>query len=202
MNITKLPINEPVLLLKEVFKSEEKFLIEKELDFLCKDYKLLGPEHTGTATDEENKPKKFNKGLFLDEVFPFRAVSDILAINRKYFSKEFCDSIEMFDNIFKYLRKSNRDHTLLSYYEENSWYKSHEDRAVLSIITYYWKEDKKFVGGDLKFTSHNYTVDISPWDVIIFPSFILHEVSPVTLLPGIEKNKLNGRVSLTTFVAI
>ncbi len=201
MIIQKLPISEPVLLIKNLFSEEEKKLIIDELNFLCKDYKLLGPEHTGTATDEDGKPKKANRGLFLDQVYGIRNVSDILGITRRYYSEEFLSSVEGFDPIFKYLRRSNSDSTLLSYYENKSYYESHEDHAIISIITYYWKEEKKFTGGDLTFPHHNYTVKLLPWDVIVFPSFIEHRVESINLLPDIQENELNGRVSITNFAS-
>jgi Rps23 Pro-64 3,4-dihydroxylase Tpa1-like proline 4-hydroxylase len=101
---------------------------------------------------------------------------------------------------FKLLKRSNSDSTLLSYYEDSDHYLSHEDNSEITIITYYWKTPKQFRGGTLTFTDHNYVVELEPWDVIIFPSFMNHEVSKVEMLPGIEKNKLNGRVALSTFV--
>jgi len=200
MIVKKLPISEPVLLIKNFFSEEEKKLIIDELNFLCKDNKLLGPKQTASSTDGSGNLKKTNSGLFLDEVYKNRDVSDILNITRKYFSKEFLSIVEGFDPIFKYLRRSNIDTTLLSYYENNSYYESHEDQAIISIITYYWKEEKKFTGGDLTFQSHNYTVELHPWDVIIFPSFIEHKVENISFLPGVKENELNGRVSISKFV--
>jgi len=201
MIVKKLPVSEPVLLIKNLFSEEEKKLIIDELLFLCKDYKLLGPDHTGTARDENGSPKKANRGLFLDNVYGIRNISDILGITRKYFSEEFMSCVEGFDPIFKYIRRSNSDSTLLSYYENKSHYESHEDEAIISIITYYWKEEKKFTGGNLTFPTHNYTVELLPWDVIVFPSFIEHRVESINLLPDVKENELNGRVSITNFVS-
>lgn len=202
MNITKLPLSEPVLLIKDFFTDEEKNRIVKEIEFLCVLDKLLGADHTGTARDEiTDEPKKRNTGLFLDTVYNIRECSDILNLTKKYFSNEMIDAVERESFYFKLLKRSNTDSTLLSYYENSDHYRSHEDQSEITIITYYWKTPKMFTGGNLSFTDYNYTVELEPWDVIVFPSFMNHEVSKVEMLPGVQKNKLNGRVALSTFVS-
>lgn len=202
MKIIKLPTSEPALLIKEFYSDEEKELIVKELEFLCKENKLLGPDHTGTARDKgTNEPKKKNKGLFLDAVYSIRECSDILTLNRKYFSIDMREALENESFYYKLLSRSTSDSTLLSYYEESDHYLSHEDYAEITIITYYWKTPKQFDGGTLTFTDYNYVVELEPWDVVVFPSFMNHEVSRVELLPDVPKNQLNGRVALSTFVS-
>lgn len=199
MNIIKLPISEPVLLIKDFFNEEEKSNIVQELEFICKEHKLQTPDVTGSATNN-NKILKNNVGLFLDNVYNERLVSNILTVTRKYFNAHTTTEVEKADPLFKYLARSDFDSTLVSYYENNDYYEAHEDEAILTIITYYWKEPKRFTGGSLTFTDHEYTVDVQPWDVVIFPSFVKHQVKSVNLLPEVEKNKLNGRVAISTFV--
>lgn len=200
MKIIKLPISEPALLIKEFYSDEEKELIVKELEFLCKEDKLLGPDHTGTAR-VFGVPSKKNRGLFLDKVYSIRECSDILRITRKYFSIVVSEALENESFYYKLLSRSTSDVTLLSYYEESDHYRSHEDLSEITIITYYWKTPKQFTGGALTFTDYNYIVELAPWDVVVFPSFMNHEVSKVDLLPGVPKNQLNGRVALSTFVS-
>lgn len=202
MIITKLPISEPVLLIKDFYTDDEKSLIVRELEFLCSIEKLLGPDHTGTASDEvTGVPKKRNAGLFLDHVYNIRQCSDILQLTRKYYSKEVVEAAEKNSFYYKLLKRSNTDSTLLSYYEDSDHYLSHEDQSEITIITYYWKTPKMFTGGNLSFTEYNHTVELEPWDVILFPSFMSHEVSRVEMLPGAQSNKLNGRVALSTFIS-
>lgn len=202
MKLTKLKTIVPSALIKDFFTEEEKKLILREIEFLVDSKKMFPPELTGTAKSEDGIALKDNNGIFLDNVYRNRNTSDILAITRKYFSPELLDELEEIDTIFKFLRHTNHDTTLMSYYEEGSYYKPHCDQAVYTIIFYYWKTPKQFSGGEFIFSESNTVVDIDPWDVIIFPSFLFHEVCELGFLPGVEKNKLNGRVSISTFVSL
>jgi hypothetical protein len=201
--ITKLPTKTPTLLIRGLYNQIEKEAIWQELSFLAREHKMLPPEETGTAVDAGGVPKKSNRGLFLDELYSRREVSSILDINRNIFSEEVLQRVEQYGDIFKYLRHSRHDSTLLSYYEKNDHYKPHSDTAVLSAITYVWKEPKQFGGGVLSFTEDNYKVlDVMSFDVVMFPSFMLHEVSEVHLKDGVPAWQCNGRFAITQFIKV
>lgn len=201
MEIELLPIETPVLLVKDFFDSYEKELMENELKFLIKPHKLLPPEQTSAATYENGVRKKRGMGRFLEDIYMDKACSEILQINRKYFTLEFAEQIEKYSKHFRYLRTSSRSSTLLNYFEGNDHYKAHYDSCVLTITTYFWKLPKRFEGGELIFTDYNYKTDVSPWDLLVFPSYLLHEVTPLKLLDKTQDEDLPGRVSLSTFVS-
>ena len=93
---------------------------------------------------------------------------------------------------YRYLtNRSDRltDKTLVSYYEDGSYYKPHVDAAIMTCISYHWKEPKEFTGGDLHFG--DFKVPIENNCLLIFPSCTEHEVSPVS---G------QGRYAITQFL--
>jgi hypothetical protein len=203
LSVIRLPTKTPALIIKGLYNELEKAAVWEELSFLAKEYKMLPPQQTGTATEEDGTPKKSNMGLFLDELYTRRELSNILDVNRNIFDEEVFKQAEQHSDIFKYLRHSQHDSTLISYYEKNDHYKPHKDTAVLSAITYVWKEPKQFGGGVLSFTEENYKVlDVMPFDVVLFPSFMLHEVSEVYLKDGVPAWQCNGRFAITQFIKV
>ena len=75
------------------------------------------------------------------------------------------------------------------------------DQSVITTITWFFKEPKKFIGGDLLFPNYNELVKIENNLTVIFPSCIHHEVIPIKM----EKRFTNmglGRYSLSNFAHI
>jgi hypothetical protein len=159
-------------IIKNFYNKKEEELIWQEIEFLNQPGKL---QHSTLTGDPGGIDKV---GIFLDDLYNFRQVSNILTINRKIFNITNLFS----DNPFsKYLEGCNYDRTMLSYYENDSYYKPHKDRFVLSAVTLFFKEPKKFSGGELHFDEYNYTPDLYHNDMIIFPSCETHSVSKIIL---------------------
>jgi len=180
----------PFCIIRNYYTSEELRKLWIELDFLHG--KFREPARTGTATDSNGIPRKNNRGLFLDEIYTDRSLSNILAINRKIGSVDLKPNFEGKGWFYRYLtNQSDRlsDKTLVSYYEDGSYYKPHVDAAIMTCISYHWKEPKEFTGGDLHFG--DFKVPIENNCLLIFPSCTEHEVSPVS---G------QGRYAITQFL--
>ena len=189
----------PGIAIAENFYSEKELeLIWKELDFLTKNGKLLPPHKTGAARDEKGNPQKQNSALFLDEYYSNRNFSNILNVNRKIWrevNKQFIKSNLM----FRYLRSCNEDSTLLNYYEDGDYYKPHHDTSVYTVITYLYKEPKKFTGGNLKLEDYNIEIEVKNNMVIYMPSILVHEVTPIIME---ENSKGCGRYSISQFLFV
>ena len=178
-------------IIHDFYDSEEQSLIWEELEFLNKPGKLLPPDETGDPLSSPNK-----KAVFLDSLYSHRQFSNILSLNRKIF--KILPYLK--DNPFsEYIRVSDTDHTMVSYYEDGSYYKSHHDYYVISTTTTFWKEPKKFTGGELKFTEFDYTPEMFHNSIIIFPSYLKHEVTPLKLD---DNDGVNGRYSINQFFSI
>jgi predicted 2-oxoglutarate/Fe(II)-dependent dioxygenase YbiX len=91
--------------------------------------------------------------------------------------KQYSDLSDMHEHIFN----CNFDSTLISYYENSGYYKSHKDTAVVTALTWFFKEPKMFEGGDLIFTKTEEEIKVSNNTVIIFPSHFAHEVTAIKM---------------------
>ena len=193
--VVKDPI--PFLIIDDTYNKEEQIQIYNELDFFLN--KLLGPDDTGTAVNKDGV-KKNNKGLFLDRVYSDRKFSNILNINRKLFNTDVKENLLKCHSAYSLLDNTNYDSTLLSYYDNGGSYFSHKDYAVITCVTWFYKQPKNFIGGNFKFTDYNLDVEVKNNRSIIFFSPYTHEVSEVSLLdktvPG------SGRFTLSTFCSI
>ena len=129
-------------------------------------------------TQDNGDPKSSNMtAVHLDKHYKEnRHVSSILRYNRKIFElKE-----QLKDNVFaNYLQMCNLDVTQLNCYDKDSSYGLHPDHAVLSAVTLLYEAPKRFTGGELQFTDYGYTPKMDNNTLVLFPSFIQHEVKPV-----------------------
>lgn len=189
----------PIAVIDNFYSEEEYAKILDEMIFLSQPGKLKDPEDTGSAVNHEGEPLKSNKGCFVDHIYADRAFSDILRINRKLFTEDVMSELSKSDNVFDYLRVCNRDVSLMSYYENGDHYKPHRDIAVLTALTWFHKTPKRFKGGDLTF-EQKVTVECIPNRLVIFPSFIYHEVSEVQMEKQYQ-NGSNGRFTMTQFAS-
>lgn len=155
----------------------------------------MGPEHTGTAKFENGTAKKKNTGVFLDDVYTNRNFSNILKFNRKIYDVKLTEP----SVVLNFLQTSNHDTTLISYYENESHYKSHKDQSILTAVTYLHKEPKVFDGGDLVLT--DYGIAFEPWfnRTYIIPGVVEHEVTEVKMNSE-DCGKGLGRYCISNFI--
>jgi len=187
------------LVIDDFYEENELKLIWQELDFL--NPKLLGPENTGSAQYLDTGVfLKKNKGIFLDDCYAIRNVSNILQVNRKIFCKEIMQTIQNnFGTFYKLYLKSNIDHTLVSYYESGGYYEPHEDDGLFTAISIFHKDSSLIKGGDLYFPEFDISIEGRSNRLIIFPSTVVHSVSNVETLS--DKSGM-GRYSVTQFIRV
>lgn len=171
----------PHLIVENMYDQEELKLIWEELGFLNKPGKLKDPEKYGAAQNLNGEYATKSKALTLDDVYADRSVSNILTVNRKLFNYT-----EVYSNLSPYhvrFKNSNHDTTKIRYYTDGEYYNAHTDESFDTLAcTYFYKEPKKFVGGDLFFPQFNYTVECKNNLCIIFPSYFMHEVKQIKIL--------------------
>ena len=167
------------LIVENAYTSIEQKLIWQELDFLTDPKKLLkSSELTRSATDDNGIPLKQNYGVFLEEVYSDTHYSNILEITKN----------KIDHNLFNYFPKGLRDiskkanlvTTLLSYYESDDGYKPHTDQSVVTITSYFFREPKKFTGGELLLGDKN--IEIKNNMMVIFFGHNTHGVSTIQML--------------------
>jgi len=184
----------PYLIIDDTYSKEEQIQIYSELDFFVD--KLQEPVDTGSAEDENGNMKN-NKGVFLESVFANRKFSNILNLNRKLFNSDVKHNLFKCHHAFELFNNTNHDSTLLSYYDNGGSYFSHKDSAVITIITWFFKQPKNFLGGNFKFTDYGLDIELKNNRSIVFFSSYKHEVSEVTLLD--DNVPFSGRFTLSTF---
>ena len=192
--VVKEPI--PYLLIDDTYSIEEQKRIYKELDYLHP--KLKGPEKTVSAI--LNGEMKKNTGIFLNDIFRENNSSDIFQVNRKLFSKPVFDALITAHSAYGLYHSVNEDFTLVSYYDQGGSYFRHNDRAVITVITWFFKEPKNFTGGDFKFSDYNINVEVKNNRSIIFFSSYAHEVSEVNLIK--KDVPVSGRFAVSQFCRI
>ena len=189
------------LVIKNLYSKDELFLIQKELDYLWysmsfnrnEDYLSVAKTDDGTVLGKRS-------GVWLDYFYSNRESSNILRLNRKPFANEEIRNIFANLNPYHYhYLKLDFDNTLLQYYENSDYYKPHTDHAVFSLVTWFFKEPKKFTGGKFKFTDMDFELEIENNMCVIFPSFLWHEVEEVKMIET-NKHEPYGRFSMTQFV--
>ena len=184
----------PHIIVDDLYNENELSMIWEELNFICRPNKMDLPSKSESAFDGDEILKK-NKLIWVDQIYTNRKYSNILDLNRKTFT-----TISHDHWLFKNFNAS-QDTTLISYYENENYYKKHVDSAILTCLTWFYKEPKRFEGGDVIFSIENKEkiVKIKNNKCVIFPSMIHHAVINVKMGEKYTGN-LNGRICMTQFL--
>ena len=187
----------------------DNFLCKNELEEVWEEIIFLSYRNkfeldTNTARDCETGELRSNKiGIWLDNIYTDRKYCNFFKYYKKWITDEARENLLKTSLFWRELNHCNCDGTLFSYYEDERYYKEHEDTARLTQLFYTYKEPKKFKGGQLVFTDFDYSQEIENNTLVVFPSWFKHEVKPVLVeekTPN-EQDKLecNGRYVFTTF---
>lgn len=191
----------PLMVINNFYNQEELDLIWEELKFYTKPNKLLSAEGYGGVVGYTNA-----KALVLDEIYfdsgngkNHRELSNILTVNRKLFQSGVLDQFAKIHGCCSIANQSNYDITKVRYYHNDEYYDPHTDKSVQYLaFSYFFKEPKKFSGGDLEFPKHDFVLPCENNSVIVFPGWVEH---------GVKKVKIDnsdyfdgwGRYAITSF---
>ena len=179
--IKELKNKTPYAYITDLYSKEELSELFSELDYLQTRPSIwLDPEKSGSAMTPEKIPLKENRGIWMNHIYKQTKASAILSHNMKIYEAGLAQKLAIEHSWFEY-------------------YKPHRDQAVLTTLTWLYKEPKQFEGGEITLNEE----DVLPCDnnsMIIFPSTCIHEVSPV-LLKNTESTGM-GRYTITTFVVL
>ena len=204
-NIEKIEVNLfgepfPYMLINNFYNQNELDLIWEELNFFTAPNKLLAADNYGGIPDKTNA-----KAIILDDVFPqyakknYRFLSNILTVNRKLFSCGVLDEFAKIHGCTSIANKTNYDITKLRYYHNDEYYDPHTDKSTQFLgFSYFYKEPKKFEGGDLEFPEYDFVLPCNNNSMIVFPGWVEH---------GVRKVKIDnsdyfdgwGRYAITSF---
>ena len=189
----------PVVIADDLFSYKEYKLMFDEFKRIKERGLLMTDNETGGALNvDDGSMKKQNSSAFIDYVYADRKFSDILTINRKVFSQPVVAELINLHPFFNYIPLCDSDATLLSYYDNGNKYEEHRDAAIMSILTWFYDEPKKFDGGDF-IVEQDFKVECRANRTVFMPSFMLHAVTSV--IPE-KPNKSMGRYTMTQFAHI
>lgn len=186
------------MFVRDLFTEEERKLMLSEFGSMNKAGAFLNPSETGTAHDVNGTVLKSNRALFLDTVYSMREASITLKTNRRLL--DVLMSEEASKSWFFSGAEFCKDDTLISYYENEDYYESHRDSAMVTAVTWMFEEPKRFRGGNISFTDHGIDFEVDNKTTIVFPSNTNHAVSKIEM-DDKDLGKGLGRYCMSQFLS-
>ena len=194
----------PLMVINNFYNQQELDLIWKELDFYTAPNKLFTAENYGGVVGYTNA-----KAIVLDDLYKnyennekgvnFRNISNILTVNRKLFECGVLDTFSSLHGCVSIANKTNHDITKVRYYHDGQYYDPHTDKSTMFLaFSYFYKEPKKFVGGDLEFTKYDFKLPCDNNSMVIFPGWVEHGVRKVKIKNSDYYDGW-GRYAITSF---
>ena len=193
----------PHLIVSDFYNKEELELIWEELNYYTKPGKLFEAENYGGVVGYTTA-----KAILLDSVYRnfseskgnnYRPISNILTVNRKLFTSGVLDAFSEIHDCCILANQSNSDTTKVRYYHNGDSYDPHTDRPFQFLaFSYFYKEPKKFEGGELYFPRYDYEVSCNNNSMIIFPGWVEHGVKEVKIDDS-DYFDGYGRYAITSF---
>ncbi len=186
----------PHMIVKNFYNDNELKLIWEELDFYTKDGKLFDAHEFGGVVDKTN-----SKAIWLDKVFSkkYRTLSNILRVNRKLFDSAILDVFSSIHDCCYIAKFCNYDATKVRYYHDGNYYEPHTDKTVQFLgFSYFYREPKKFEGGELIFPKYDYSFDCPNNSLIMMPGWVEHGVSKISIKDS-DYFDGYGRYAITSF---
>lgn len=187
------------------FSPEEEKRIWQELEFYTHKDKFHRAETSGNvATNDQGQYLGEHFRIQVDSSYTRQAkidgISDILRHTNKFQNPELHRALENASKLYaKTFMQTNVTYSLLSYYENNDYYKPHHDIFFWTALIWFFKEPKAFTGGDLIFPEfNNYRIECKHNRMLMFPCYYLHGVETIKI-PKDKLNKGLGRYTITHF---
>lgn len=198
MSIIKGTIPVSVLVIDDYYSKQEFKQILTEIKLLYSNELTdhsVRYDNTASNIDENGDPYLLaNRDLFwLDSVYLNRCYSAYFRYYQKFQQlekfKEFIESPTVASIV-----STKVDTTLISVYGNNGKYAAHCDDSAFTQISYFTEDESSIQGGDIYFKDLNETVKFKNNRMIMFPGFLSHEVTAITI-----KKPSVKRYSISTF---
>ena len=192
----------PYFIVDNWYTEEEEKRVWSELDFYSH------TEHAKIEKAENTVVAKDNDGISKSNAYRFHMwdyytpkgqnISHIMNCLYKQRSIEFHDIVKnALPQHYNNFIATDTDGTMISYYDKAKYYKSHSDTVQFTCLIWLYKQPKRFFGGNLKLIDGNATIECISNRMILFPSYLQHEVTEVKSKEDIEFGY--GRYCITHF---
>jgi len=192
----------PHLIVDNFYDDKELELIWEELKFYTKPGKLLEAKDFGGVVNKTNSHAIALDSVYMDDKVSgvnYRNLSNILTVNRKLFTSGVLDAFAKIHECCWIAPMSNFDITKVRYYHNKEYYEAHADISFQFLaFSYFYKEPKKFTGGELFFPRHNYELTCENNSIIILPGWVTHGVKEVKIEDSAYYDGW-GRYAITSF---
>ena len=141
------------------------------------------------------------KAIYLDVVYPkkYRKLSNILTVNRKIFEPQVLEPFSKLHDCVLHASEANYDHTKVRYYHDGDFYEPHTDNFFQFLaFSYFYREPKRFEGGELFFPKYNYSFTCNNNSLIMMPAWVEHGVTKVSIKDS-DYYDGYGRYAITSF---
>ena len=188
----------PFIIIDNLYNKDEESEIMMELDYLCTKRRLIPPFEDNRGAKNDNNNVKNVACQYLEGFYMNRKHSNILQITEKLFMDD-RSLISNHPHWYFDFSSINEHHTHILYYEDMNEYPAHADTCRFTALTYFYREPKKFDGGDLQFTDHQVQIECMNNRVIVFPSMLYHRSTPVRMFEK-DPHIKNGKFCITQFL--
>jgi len=189
----------PHVIIDEFYDEEELKKIFIEIYYLFPKLKSLG-RRLGTAVDTvSGEYMSSGNALCLDSHFRDSQNSDIVKITDKIFLPSLLGTIANVHPLYGHAKNLSGGNTILKYYNDKDKYKSHQDSARFTFLSWFCKEPKAFEGGDLVFQQfNNYKIEFKNNRGVFFCGAVYHESTPLKFNKDAKED--SGKFVVTKFL--
>ena len=135
----------------------------------------------------------------MENFYKQRTLSPILNCTYKQLTLEFNKIIKECEPYSRSYLSSNFDSSMVSYYEENDHYTPHHDTMLWTCLIWMVREPRLFDGGDFKLNEPDTEIKLKNNRMVMFPSCLLHSVTPIKFKKQPPKEIGYGRYTITHF---
>jgi hypothetical protein len=194
------------IVIDNFYDEEQLKEINNELAFLTKPSIMSDDkDKLEAAVDIHGNYVTTKSGVWVDSVFKEWKHSALIRCPMENFSKKQTrENIVAYNSLFNLFYHCNVRNHLLSYYENCGYYSKHIDASVFTVLSYFHREPKQYVGGDITLYSEGElkkaTIESRNNRVIIIPSSTVHEVSKIEMTS--KKLSGDGRYCCAIFLTV
>lgn len=189
------------LIIDDCFSQEELQKIWTDIEYIEQNNLFKFPTQTGSAKDPlDGAVLKKNKAIFLDRLTNENKIFHILSITSKFFCVEIAEIFRQIHPGLSIFENLNYSHSLLSYYENEDYYKSHIDNSVFTMLSWIYREPKCWTGGNLILNEYDIEIECKNNRTLIIPGSFFHSVETLNMIEN--QNCGMGRYCITTFAFV